>query len=115
MNIKFELTENHIKLVLHFYIEENNEAYYGAPQVDIKRPYGNSDVYNDVARIIGIEPITTIDEDKVLTKEQGEIVKKIHKEMSTALQIILCTRSFIPGTYEQTSEYNTLSWKLVKE
>lgn len=105
----FTLTENHIKLVRSFYIDFDTRAYDGAPCVNIKRPYGNSDVMRDVYEIL----YGTLD-DEVVDDNTIKHLKQLHEETATALQIILCTGSFQPGTYALECKYDSLSWRLVE-
>ncbi len=96
------------------FVNWNSDMYEGAPEIDIKRPYGNRDVYGDIAEMLEWELVETADGDKVMTKEQGEQAKQLHKEMATALQIVLSNQSFETGEYVKTSEYDDLSWRLRK-
>ncbi len=110
----FELTENHIKLLREMYVSFNGDSYDGAPAVDIKRPYGNSDVPYDVARILGYaEYIKASDDDETETdafEEATHELLKIHRETGTALQIVLSTGSFEPGMYGRPERYLTQHW-----
>lgn len=104
---RFTLTDDHIKLIQNFYIYFEDQWYNGAPAVDSKRPYGNSWVAGDVHEILTGE---YCDE---LTEEQEAAYLKIHRETATALQIILVTKSFTPGTYIKYDRYEEGSWTLV--
>lgn len=81
----FKITEEHIKLVKKLYIEYEDFCEFGAPAVNPKRPYGNSDVYGDIGEILGIEP----NENGEFTDEQYDYMLKLHKELETVLQIIV--------------------------
>lgn len=100
------MTADHIKLVRAMYVEHCDEAYDGAPAVDIKRPYGNSYVVGDVGELLGIKP----DEDGMYSDQETERLLAIHREASTAMQIILNTGCFEPGTYERPNRYDTRRW-----
>ncbi len=103
----FTLTKDHIKLIRKMWVSWD-DCEYGAPQIDPKRPYGNSDVVTDIYEILtGKE----LDDDKVLTETVCEKYDKLHSETETALQIILSTGKFKPGNYV-SSDYNN-DWKLV--
>ena len=106
---EFKLTENHLKLLHRMYVDFDDSAYDGAPAVDIKRPYGNSDTAGDVAEILGLE----YDLDDDMPEELVERCLALHHETATALQIVLCTQSFKPGLYRKSSQYNDRSWELV--
>jgi hypothetical protein len=85
-----------------------DDCEFGAPRIDCKRPYGNSDVYKDMIILLGIK--THIPEDcdelppKILLK-----LDNLHKETETALQIVLSTGSFEAGMYE-ADDYST-NWR----
>lgn len=102
----FELKEEHIKLLRNMYVDWD-DCEFGAPTIDCKRPYGNSYVYNDIAKILGI---TEVDNEEQFSKEQLEMMDKIHKETETALQIVLSTGEFKPGEYV-ADEYKK-NWRL---
>lgn len=108
--MKFEVTEEHIKLLRRAYVEWG-EIESGAPAIDGKRPYGNSDVTRDVAEILGLELITDRYGDTVLTYEQGQYCDKIHRETEYALQIFLCMGEMKPGVYIRKDEYDRAWWK----
>ncbi|QNJ55901.1 hypothetical protein SEA_RASPUTIA_11 [Microbacterium phage Rasputia] len=125
----FILTEDHLALLSQTYIDWEDYAYEGAPAVNIKRPYGNSGVIEDVAEILsGNRANEVTDDSKYVFNRDGDIVsvmtvdgrtltqtdlERIHKETATALQIVLCTFSFTPGTYRREHPYAARSWKLV--
>jgi len=125
---EFKLTDDHLKLMKRMFIEWDDTAYDGAPAVNIKRPYGNSDVPNDVAEIVsGREDDDTPDSPfhygrdgdlRSVEAEDGRVLTvedltAIHKEMATALQIVLCTGAFRTGLYRTTRMYDSLSWERV--
>ena len=86
-----------------------NYCETGAPEIDPKRPYGNSWVPGDIHEILcGEYPKDDLEE------EVESYYMKLHKETETALQIVLCTKSFQPGKYVKENVYNDKSWKLVK-
>lgn len=93
----FILTEEHLKL-----LRAANVGWccdeFGAPCIDPKRPYGNSDVIGDIAKILD-EP-DTCDEIGQWSRAVENRLYNIHRETETALQIGLATGSFEPGTYQ---------------
>lgn len=108
---EFVLTENHITLLRRAYVGWQN-CETGAPEIDPKRPYGNSSVAIDVLEILGIKPVCP---DCGYSDAQEEEGMKIHMETETALQIILETGSFVPGRYERVSvEGWKKFWRLCK-
>lgn len=106
---RFMVTEKHIKLLQHMFVGWQ-DCETGAPEINPKRPYGNSDVAEDVYEIIyGYYP-----EDGLTLADEEECMK-LHRETEHALQIVLATGSFTPGTYVLTEQYNVRSWKLEEE
>jgi len=103
----FELKEEHIKLASKMWVGWQ-DCEFGAPEIDPKRPYGNSDVLEDIAEILGLELFEDVDNEKHLSKHQDELCNKLHKEMETALQIILRCKTFETGLYV-TEKYMS-SW-----
>lgn len=93
----FELKEDHIKLIRKMCVSWD-DCEFGAPSIDCKRPYGNSDVYKDIAKILDIKG-AFVDNEEVFSQEQICLMNKLHKETETALQIILKTGEFRPGEY----------------
>lgn len=103
---RFELTPDHIKLVRAMYIEHCDEAYDGAPAVNIKRPYGNSYVAGDVGELLGVKQ----DGDDCYLEATEERLLTIHRQTATALQIIVNTGCFEPGIYVRPCQYDTRKW-----
>lgn len=108
MRRQFVLREDHIKLLRRAYVEWD-DCETGAPAINPKRPYGNSSVAMDVAKILGVA-IPDEDEDgaKAWRQWQNETRGKmleIHRETETALQVVLSAGTFEPGTYRLRSEY----------
>lgn len=87
-NIKFELTNQHIKLLNRFVVNWSN-CEYGAPEINPKRPYGNSFVEGDIAEILGIDGEVKDDGEKLLSDKQQDELYKIHLETKLALEIVL--------------------------
>lgn len=115
---KFELKEDHLLLLerAHFYWDDGE---YGAPAIDCKRPYGNSDVLNDIAEILGREPKRcphcheTIDD----TTDEERDMDKLHRETLIALQVITQARSLDPGVYVRVkeNEYSEGRWQKLED
>lgn len=102
---EFTLTEEHVKLLRHAYTSWH-DCETGAPEIDPKRPYGNSDVPSDIARILGLQDLSDWEGDM----ERREQLLALHRETATALEIILRTGSFDPGTYVTTTPYSS-DWR----
>lgn len=109
----FELKEEHIKLLQRACITWQ-DCEYGAPEINPKRPYGNSDVEGDIAEILGWELFEDRFGEVSMSKDQAEKAEKLHNETFAALQIILELKTFIPGIYEKTEKYGTRGWKFLR-
>ena len=96
---KFTLTKTHLKLLRRFEVGWQ-DCEFGAPEIDPKRPYGNSDVEEDMREIL---PELSLNDEKC---------RSLHKETQNALQIVLRMGGFKVGNYER-EEYGV--WELVKE
>jgi hypothetical protein len=127
----FTLTQHHLDLLKRTFIQWDDGAYDGAAAVGLKRPYGNSDMLGDIAEIVVYGPDwrQSIDEDdehfvydreggiKRVIDQEGKVftrddLQRLHRETELALQIVLCTQSFVPGVYRKREQYSALSWAL---
>jgi hypothetical protein len=104
---EFELTEQHIKLLRSSYVEWG-DGEWGAPCIDGKRPYGNSDLAQDMARKLDMD-------DKSLTDDDEVRLLELHQQTMTALQIVLVTGEFRPGQYRLRDIYDRRSWERVSQ
>lgn len=99
----FTLTPAHITLMSKWYIEEGScEAC--PPEVNQKRPWGNSDYLNDMAKILELP----VDPDEGIY-ENEELCNKLEDtlaELVDALQIVLSCQTFEPGVYEFWGKYD---------
>jgi hypothetical protein len=100
---KFRLTEDHIKLLRNMYVGWSYSET-GAPEIDPKRPYGNSDVPGDIHYIL-------TGKYEQISDDLCDAYYELHSKTETALQIVLRTGKFEPGVYE-CSPY-TSDWKPV--
>jgi len=105
----FILRDQHIKLLSNMNVSWW-DAEFGAPCIDPKRPYGNSAVLKDMVEILDIGGKSCPHCGELLEERDEERLLNLHKEMEIALQIVLSTKSFKPGTYI-ADEYNR-NWKL---
>lgn len=106
----FELTDEHITLLRNAGVTWD-DTETGAPQIDPKRPYGNSDVALDVCEIL--EWPQSCNSDNGYDDASLEAAMELHKETETALQIVLYTGEFKPGWYENTG-YG-INWEHIPE
>lgn len=99
---KFNVTEEHMKLLKQMWVSWD-DCEFGAPEIDPKRPYGNSDVYDDMAEILGIKKPDVEDwvlSDAAPSAKLCKRLDKLHKEMETVLQILVRNPEGIsPGRY----------------
>ena len=98
MKKQVELKEEHLKLLRNVHIGWD-KCEFGAPAIDCKKPYGNSDVYEDMAKILGIKGFEDSDGEISFSKEQVHCMDTLHRESMIALQIVLKTGNFEPGVY----------------
>ncbi len=100
----FIVTHEHLKLLRRMWIRWE-DCEYGAPTVDSKRPYGNSDVEGDIAEILGWE--YGKDHWDGMPSELRNAASSIHSEMQTVLQILVVNLHIYPGKYEKPDPYCT--------
>jgi len=112
--LKFELTENHIDLLKHLEWEELTDAKSIVSKGE-NTPFGGFDHYEDMGVILFGQP-TDFDpfEGNPLEwdEEQKEIMDKLLSELPMALEIVLYTQSFTPGSYK--TKYHNKHWKQLK-
>ena len=79
-----------------------------------KRPYGNSDVEDDIADIIKMPKKDNWDKNEEMWNDEAqEKLQDIHKETQIALQIILHCQTFKLGKYRKKEDYGQ-EWEFVK-
>lgn len=127
----FEIKDEHIKLLKEMNIDWN-DAEFGAPCIDPKRPYGNSNGVNDIARVIDLtKNKKTIDyyrkdaeeyddikdyfEECDWNQESYDYLLNIHHDMQIVLQIVLNNLSFKKGIYHRKNTYSEWEFKGAKE
>ena len=100
---EFTVTEDHLKLLRHVYLYWDYGEGYGAPAINPKKPYGNSDVERDIAEILDApDSDWEWDEDDEyldLTPEARERFTRLHVETMIVLHIVLAAGQFRPGRY----------------
>ena len=100
----FKITDKHLKLIRRMQVGwQFSET--GAPQINPKRPYGNSDVARDVGEILEYKPRGYDGDPEEYSEKQCEKFLRLHRETEIALQIVLQTGKFEKGTY-----YRENSW-----
>ena len=96
---RFTVTEQHLLLARHMCVGWQ-DCEFGAPEIDPKRPYGNSDVIADIGEILGEQPCGS-GEDSDWSEKQERWFRQLHLEMKQALQVALDTARFEVGDYER--------------
>lgn len=105
---KFTITEDHLRLLKGLEVGWDTTEF-GAPSFNVKRPFGNSDVYKDMIKALGWEvkitvnnvPYDDFDNDEYeLSEELENTLFNLYRQLDTVLEICLRTLSFEPGTYE---------------
>lgn len=104
----FEFTEQHAKLLKNMYVGWQ-DCEFGAPEIDPKRPYGNSSVELDLAEILEV-PIVEWDVNEI-PESTLKRLNQLHKETEIALQILL-KHGYKLGKYE--CEPYSCNWKFVE-
>jgi len=104
---RFEVKEQHLKLISKMWVQYNDYTEFGAPEIDPKRPYGNSDVYDDIAEILNIKKKG----DDFTAKQEKEMLQ-LHMDTAIAIQIFFVTGKMETGIYEK-SQYG-IDWKKIK-
>lgn len=107
---KFTILPEHIKLLKEANIGWN-DCEFGAPSIDCKRPFGNSDVFTDIAKILEIP----IDEDNGPNDEQQHEMYQIYEQLGTVLKIILSTSSVESGEYKNIGSPYSPKWQKITE
>jgi hypothetical protein len=100
---RFVLTAEHVAMLREMCVDWD-DAEFGAPAVDPKRPYGNSDVLRDLYELL---EAGEWDDDRGMPAsltprewaELATILGRLHAETETALQVVLDTGAFQPGVY----------------
>lgn len=112
--IKFELKENHIKLLKHlsWTIGEDNCIKTKTHDDGAESPYGGLSLIEDVGLILYGQPDVKFDplspDGAQYTEEQIEEIELLYSELKTALEIILFLGTFEVGHYK--TKWNQLNW-----
>jgi hypothetical protein len=114
--LKFELKEDHIKLLKHLRWSIKSEHIIS--KCDDKEEYGDSpfggdDLVEDMCIILNGRPsdFNPLDDEQLVSEVSDEEKIKLlelFNELPTALDIILCTGSFEPGHYK--SKWYDRNW-----
>lgn len=108
----FEVTCEHLKLLSEMYVSWY-DFEYGAPSIDCKRPYGNSDVVGDIAKALEWDSSFLFEnkDEYSYSKEAESMARKIHLEMKKVLQILIDNFGIETGVYQRVKYAG--KWKLI--
>lgn len=107
--IKFELKDNHIKLLKHLrwsMVSDQLVSRGDDTEEYGDSPFGGDDLLEDMCIILNGKPdnFNPIDDETLvstLSDEEKSSILALHSELPTALDIILYTGSFEPGHYKR--------------
>jgi hypothetical protein len=103
--LKFELKEDHIKLLKHlkWSLKSNQITTHPGEDDDTESPFGGDDLFEDMNLILNGKPenFDPMNSEGVEINED-EVVKlnDLFNQLPTALDIILFTGKFEPGHYK---------------
>jgi hypothetical protein len=106
---QFTVTDEHLRLLRRARIWWDG-LEFGAPGIDPKRPYGNSNVFADIAEILEVPDSEWMDAYEGLIPDAEWRFLRLHVETAIALQIGLATREFRAGRYVRGNEWDS-TWK----
>ena len=96
---KFILKEEHVKLLQHAEWRWE-DCEFGAPAIDCKRPFGNSDVITDVMEILEVKNATCPHCGEVIDESILDKYDALYRELETAVSVVFDVLSFTPGEYQ---------------
>lgn len=112
--IKFELKEEHLKLLKHLEWGELSLDSHINTKGD-NSPFGGIDYYEDMGVILYGQPddFDPFEGDPFKwTEEQKSEMDELIIELPRAIEVILYTQSFETGTYR--TKYHDKNWKKIK-
>jgi hypothetical protein len=94
---EFTVTDEHLRLLRRAYVFWE-EAEFGAPSIDPKRPYGNSNVFGDIAEILDVPETEWADDEELNPSLDAEWrFLRLHVETAIALKIAWPPASSAPA------------------
>lgn len=84
--MRLTITDAHLNLLARMCVGWCGDEF-GAPEIDPKRPYGNSDVYGDLAEILNSNPAD--DRHRKYSAAERTDMRTLHEEMRHVLQILV--------------------------
>lgn len=112
--LQFEVLPSHLALCKGMYWSWQ-DCEFGAPEVNPKRPYGNSGfatILAEIAVLIGMEVFKDADDEVCLTKEQKALCYRRHLEMEHWFQILSRFGEIPSGKYWRKETYH--KWEKVE-
>lgn len=111
--VKFELTDNHLKLIrnLRFSMENNNITC-----ADVLSPFGGDNLYDDIDLILKGRP-TDFDPMEIpepLSDDTIADYQRLYDELPSALEIVLTLNTFEIGWYKRRWHDRT-GWEKVSK
>jgi hypothetical protein len=110
---RFTVTEEHLRLLRRAHVSWD-ETEFGAPGINPKRPYGNSNVLADIAEILDVPDSEWLDADEEPTPDAEWRFLRLHVESAIALQIGLAIGEFRTGRYTRGHEWDD-NWQRDKD
>lgn len=115
--IKFNLKEEHIKLLKHLRWSKNkNNLIINVSDDEESLPFDEYNIYEAIDLILNGRPegFNPFEESEPIeyTSEQKEYFDSLYNELPTALDIILYNQNFELGQYK--TKYNCREWKKIK-
>lgn len=102
---EFTLTDDHLKLLRAANVRWDDDEW-GAPAIDSKRPYGNSSLLQDLAKILEIKGFMDHEGEEHFSLEEVQKMRQLHSQTAAALQIVLATGEFKAGCYRTSGAYS---------
>lgn len=101
---KFTITEDHLKLLRKMNVEWGGDGW-GSPRISSKRPYGNSDIEENIHFILTGGKLADVDS-KSEESRLRKVYEKLHFDSETVLHICLSLGTFETGDYV----YSAYKW-----
>ena len=115
--VKFELKEEHVKLLKHLrWSKDKSNVIVGLADDEDSVPFGEDSIYEAIDLILNGRPedFNPYEEENeiVYTDEQKKEWDQLYSELPTALDLILHNQSFELGKFK--TKYNDRNWKKMK-
>ena len=107
---EFEVTDTHLLLLRRMYVSWD-DCEFGAPEINPKRPYGNSDVVGDIAVMLKPEiEDWSYERRRAYIDTKTQEYTRLHAEAGLALQICLQRGAFTVGRFRKVGWHR---WEMV--